>query len=240
MSFRAIAWSSVGKKLITGITGFALIGFLIGHLLGNLTLFIGPEAFNHYAHFLEELLHGWFIIAFEVVMIAIIVCHILAAATVAVLDKNRARPVAYKKLGRAGHTSRKTLSSVSMIISGLIIFGFLIWHIKTMKYGNPPIIAIEGGGTMKDLHAVVMRNFEQLWVVVAYVAVMILVGLHLRHGFWSAFQSMGWTNDRTLPTLERLSLIAGVLFAIGFMILPLVLHFTGGVGGGHADLTGGF
>ncbi len=226
--------------MITGITGFALIGFLTVHLLGNLTLFIGAEAFNHYAHFLEGLLHGWFIIAFEICLIAIFGFHIAAAVSVALLDKNRARPIAYKKLEKAGHTSRKTLSSVTMIISGTVIFIFLILHVKTMKYGSPPLIDMGHGESMKDLYAVVIRNFSSLWVTLLYVVVMILVGMHLRHGFWSAFQSLGWTSDRTLPTLEKLSIVIGVLYAIGFLALPLVLHFFCDVPAGHANLTGGF
>ena len=239
MSFRTVAWSSIGKKLITGATGLALILFLVGHLLGNLTLFIGPEAFNHYAHFLEELLHGWFIIAFEIGLIAVFLFHITAAVTVAWFDKNRARPIAYKKQGNAGHTSRKTLSSVTMIVTGSALLVFLVLHVKTMKYGGAKMIEMENGEMMKDLYGVVMHNFSRLWVVLAYTAVMILLGLHLRHGFWSAFQSLGWTNDRTLPMLEKLSLLCGFLFAIGFLILPLVLHFTGGVGLDHAAITGG-
>ena len=101
-SFQAAAWSSVGKKLITGITGLLLIGYVIVHLIGNLTLFIGPDAFNHYAHFLENLLHGWFVIAFEIALITVFLFHIISAATVALLDKFGARPVSYKKRADAG------------------------------------------------------------------------------------------------------------------------------------------
>ena len=225
-SLSAIVWSSVGKKVITGVTGILLFAFVCVHLIGNLTLFIPDDgaAFNHYAHFLEHAVHGWLIYIFEAGMIAIVAFHMLAAIFVAWTDKRSARPVGYKLSRHAGGNSRKTLASITMIYTGLIVIVFVILHVRMFKFADFPIVSYDGL-EMKNLFAVVVAAFNDLWIMAAYVAVMILLGLHLRHGFWSAFQSLGWTNDKWLPVLTRLALILAILLAIGFLILPLYIYF---------------
>ncbi len=225
-SFRAVVWSSVGKKVITGVTGFMLFGFVCIHLVGNMTLLIPDhgEAFNHYAHFLENAAHGWLIYAFEVGMIAILAFHMVAAVYVAWFDRRSARPVAYAVSRNAGGNSRKTLASTTMIYTGLIVIIFVILHVRMFKFtDHPPVVY--NGEEMKDLYAVVVSAFKQLPVMASYVAVMILLGLHLRHGFWSAFQSLGWTNDKWLPLLTGLALFFAILLAAGFLLLPLYIYF---------------
>ena len=119
-TFRSHVWSSVGKKMITGLTGLMLVGFVAVHLLGNLTLFIPDRghAFNAYAYFLEHAVHGWLILAFEAGLLAVFGFHIVAAVTVAWTDKRRARPVGYALVRNAGGKSRKGLPSTSMIVTG--------------------------------------------------------------------------------------------------------------------------
>lgn len=236
---RAALWSSVGKKLLTGLTGFMLMGFIIAHLLGNFTLLIGPEAFNHYAHFLETAFHGWLVIIFEVGMIVIFLVHMAAAVTVAVTDKLKARPTAYARREDAGGASRMTLASKSMIYSGVLLILFVIWHVKSFKFGGAGMIGDGHGGRIKDLYSVVTAAFANGPTTAIYVAVMLMLGLHLRHGFWSAFQSLGWTKKSTLPALENLAMVFGVIMAFGFLIIPIILYFSGGDGaamphaGGH-------
>lgn len=224
---RAILWSSVGKKVLTGLTGFMLMGFIIAHLLGNFTLLIGPEAFNHYAHFLETAFHGWLIYIFEVGIIAIFLVHMASAVTVAVTDKIKARPVAYEKKEDAGGASRMTLASKSMIYTGVLLVLFVIWHVKSFKFGGALMIPDGHGGEIKDLYTVVANAFAQPLVVGIYVAIMLMLGLHLRHGFWSAFQSLGWTRKATLPLLDKLAMVFAVLMALSFLIIPIIMHFGG-------------
>jgi succinate dehydrogenase / fumarate reductase cytochrome b subunit len=238
-SFRLIAWSSVGKKVITGITGLALFGFVIVHLLGNLTLFIGAEAFNNYAYFLEHLLHGWLIYAFEVGLITLFAFHMLAAITVAWTDKRRARPQGYAVVRDAGGASRKTLASRSMIITGIVLIVFVVIHVRMFKFADHPLVPRADGHMMKDLHAVVVEAFNNPLITIGYVAVMVLLGLHLRHGVWSAFQSIGWANDRTLPLLNGAALVFALLLAVGFLVLPLYIFFFVDPAAGHAATTGG-
>ncbi len=231
-SFGSALWSSVGKKVITGLTGFLLVGFVVVHLLGNLTLFIGPSAFNGYAHFLETAVHGWLIYAFEVGLIVIFAFHITAAVTVAVTDKLAARKQGYKYARNAGGRSRKTLASRSMIVSGIIIGFFVIAHVFLFKFGDHE----KGPDGVKNLYKTVVTWFKDPAFTAFTVVAMILLGLHLRHGFWSAFQSLGWTNDRWLPILTRVALVVSILLAISFILLPVVLFINGdpnALPGGH-------
>jgi len=225
-SFGSALWSSVGKKVITGLTGFALIGFVLVHLIGNLTLFIGPHAFNEYAHFLETAVHGGLIYAFEIFIFVVFVFHMVSAITVAWLDKRKGRDKGYKYAKNAGGKSRKTLSSQTMIYSGAVIFFFVIAHIYLFKFngGNPHEVDQHG---VKDLYKVVVLGFKGLGFTIFTVVTMILVGFHLRHGFWSAFQSLGWANDKYLPLLVNTALIFAVVLAIGFIIIPVYLFLSG-------------
>jgi len=226
-SFGSTLWSSVGKKVITGLTGLALIGFVVAHLLGNLTLFIGPHAFNEYAHFLETMAHGWLIYAMEAGIFLVFVFHIVSAVTVAWADKRKGREVGYKYAKDAGGKSRKTLASKTMIYTGSIILVFVIAHIFLFKFnaGAPHKVDQEG---VKDLYSVVVQAFHGVGFTVFTVVAMIMLGLHLRHGFWSAFQSLGLSNDRYLPLLIALARVISLLLAVGFIVIPIYLHLTGG------------
>ncbi len=236
-SVATFARSSVGKKVLVALTGLMLFGFLIVHLVGNLTLFIPNaehpgEAFNHYAHFLEGLLHGWLIYIFEIGLIAFFGIHAVYAITVALLDKRKARPQKYAMVRDAGGKSRKTLASRSMILTGPIILVFVVLHVKMFKFA--PELANTPHGEIKDLYAVVWNAFQNPAIVAAYMLVMILLGLHLRHGVWSAFQSMGWNSDRHIKTLTTVSWIAGVVLGLGFLVLPLYMMFLAAAPmGGH-------
>ncbi len=228
-SFGSTLWSSVGKKVITGLTGFALIGFVLVHLIGNLTLFIGPHAFNEYAHFLETAVHGGLIYAFEIFIFVVFVFHMVSAITVAWLDKRKGRDTGYKYAKDAGGKSRKTWASQTMIYTGGLIIFFVIGHIYLFKFnaGAPIPMHGEEGHQIKDLYQVVVLAFKGPAFTIFTVLVMILLGLHLRHGFWSAFQSLGWANDAYLPLLVRAALIFAILLAIGFIVIPIFLYLSG-------------
>ncbi|MBC8366247.1 succinate dehydrogenase cytochrome b subunit [bacterium] len=217
----AVLWSSVGKKILTGLTGLFLIGFLVVHLLGNLTIYMGPSALNGYAAFLEGIFDGWFVTLFEIGLIALFLVHISAAVAVAMLDKNRARPINYKKSVDAGGKSRKTFSSTTMIWTGVMLFLFILVHVWMFKLNVPHP---EHGGHA-DYYSVVIDAFKNPMIAGAYVLVMAIVGFHLRHGFWSAFQSMGWNNDRWIGLLYTLGLIVALLLAVGFLLLPVYVYF---------------
>lgn len=234
-SFGSAAWSSVGKKVITGLTGFFLIGFVVVHLIGNLTLFLGPHAFNDYAHFLENALHGWLIYAFEIGLFVIFIFHIVAAVTVAWTDKRKARQQGYKYNKNAGGKSRKTLASSTMIYTGVFLLVFVIGHIYLFKFGNHEI---DTHG-VKNLYKTVVTVFKGVGFTIFTVVAMTFLGFHLRHGFWSAFQSLGLANDKYLPLLVRLALVFAVLLAIAFIVIPIYLFAFGDPNLVQAATSGG-
>lgn len=233
-SLSAVVRSSVGKKFISGLTGLLLCGFVAGHLAGNLLLLVGRDAFNEYAHFLETVGHGYLVYVAEVGLLAVFVFHAVSGVMVA-LDRRRARAVGYRKVGNAGGPSRKTLSSRSMIYTGLVLLVFVPVHVWMFKLG--PGVA-EGyassidGEPLRDLYRLVIEWFQNPGVVAAYVAVMLLLGTHLRHGFWSAFQSLGANNPKYMPLIHAIGIAFAILVAIGFLWLPVYLYLFAGPAGG--------
>ncbi len=217
--------TSIGRKVITGLTGLGLVGFVIGHLLGNLTLFFGPEAFNAYAHKLESL--GPILYVIEIGLIAVFVFHIFYA--IAVTSQNRgARKSKYVESGTKGKPSRKNLSSQTMIYTGVVLALFTVIHVWMFKFG-PGMAAgysyeLHGEYT-RDLYTLVAEWFQNPWVVLGYVAVTVLLGVHIRHGFWSAFQSLGAYHPKYTPLIYGAGVILAVLLALGFLALPVFMFF---------------
>ena len=229
LQLKTIFWSSVGKKIISAATGLALIIFSTVHLLGNLALLRGdPDPFNKYTHFLESF--GFLLYVVELGLVAVFLFHITMGVMVWI-DKKRARPEGYIKTAKAGSPSRMTFSSKNMIITGLVLFIFTIIHLKNFKYG--PNIA-EGyiteidGVQMRDLFRLVIESFQNIYYVIGYTVAMALLGFHLRHGFWSAFQSLGVNHPRLSPFIAVVGVLVAIVLAIGFLLLPLWIYFKGG------------
>jgi succinate dehydrogenase / fumarate reductase cytochrome b subunit len=226
----SILLSSVGKKIINALTGLLLVLYTIAHLIGNLTLLRGdPVPFNKYAHFLEST--GILLYVIEFGLLLIFLFH----ATVGVmvwLDKRKARPQGYVVSADAGSPSKKTWSSKNMIITGLVLAIFTIIHVKSFKYGpgitEGYIVNIDGV-EMRDLYRLVVETFHNIYYMIGYVVVMILLGLHLRHGFWSAFQSLGVQHQKLVPFIYAVGILIAIVLGIGFLFIPLYIFFTGGV-----------
>lgn len=217
-------WSSVGKKILMALTGLAMIIFLIEHLSGNLLLFNkNPDPFNKYSHFLISF--GWIIIVAELILIAILIFHIVSGVSV-FLGKKKARPVSYKKTANAGGPSKKTISSTTMIYTGILIFVFLAIHLKTFKFGSYYTTNVDGV-EMRDLYRLVIEVFQKPGYVIWYVAAMAFLGFHLRHGFWSAFQSLGAYHPRYMPIIYAIGIIVAIVLAVGFLGIPIWIYFTG-------------
>lgn len=221
--------STVSKKVIMAISGILLAGFLIVHLGGNLTLLVSADLFNSYAYHLEAL--GPLLYVAEAGLVAIFLFHVVAAIQVW-LEKKRARTDKYAMLVTKGGPSKNTLISRSMIITGLVLLVFIPLHIWMFKYnsGTPHPTTEVNGQEVKDLYAIVLAAFKNPLIVAAYTGVMLLLGAHLRHGFWSALQSLGAMNARWTPLVYTAGLVFAVLMAGGFLFLPLYFFFfvTGG------------
>lgn len=221
MPSSSLLWNSVGKKVIMGLTGLLMVLFLIEHLTGNLLLLNpDPAPFNKYSHFLISF--GWFLVVAELLLLAIFVGHVVAALSVT-LRNRRARNQKYVMLRSAGPPSKKNVASTTMIYSGILIFVFLVIHLKTFKYGPYYTTEIDGV-VMRDLYRLVVETFSKPGYVIWYVAAMVFLGLHLRHGFWSAFQSLGMHHPRYTPIIYSVGILIAVVLALGFIGIPVWIY----------------
>lgn len=212
--------SSIGKKLLTGISGIGLVLFVVVHLLGNLTLFFSASAYNQIAYVIEAL--GPLTYLIEGLLLAIALLHIFIGINIHI-GKRKARPTGYAKYESAGEPSRQSLSSRSMIISGLVIGAFLVVHLATFKFGTYYTLPGSSPGSSKrDLARLVFETFQKPEYTFGYVAVLSLLGLHLRHGLWSALQSLGVATN--IRAYEVSALLGGAI-ALGFIGLPLAIYF---------------
>ncbi len=214
--------SSVGKKIMTGVTGLALCLFITSHLIGNLLLLIGRDAFNEYTYKLESM--GSILYFIEGGLALCFILHAMIGISIW-FKAREARPIAYKMVGYAGEPSKKTYASRSMIITGIIMFGFLVIHLASFKFG--PAVRYEHNGVMmRDLYTLVVMKFQTPLYAFGYTVVMLLLGVHLRHGFWSAFQSLGLTNPRLKPVIFGFGIFFAAALATGFVALPLWIYWS--------------
>lgn len=213
--------SPIGKKIITGVTGLGLTLFVLVHMTDNLVLFTSASAYNQLAHFINSL--GILLYIIEFILLGLVVFHAASAISIK-LNSQQARPVGYKQLKSAGKPSKQSLSSRTMLITGLVLLVFLVLHLLTFKFGAyyPTVI---NGVEMRDLAALVIEKFQHPLYAFGYVGVMLLLGFHLRHGIWSGLQSLGVMNRNLSPMVYAIALILAILIAIGFLILPLAIYF---------------
>jgi succinate dehydrogenase / fumarate reductase cytochrome b subunit len=216
-------FSTVATKVLVGLTGLSLVGFLCVHLAGNLLLYVGPATFNAYSH---ALISNPFVIPLELGLLALFVVHVLQAVTNWWSDR-RARPIAYQVKRGAGGRSRKSAASTTMIWTGPILFVFVAVHVATMKYGAwyPATIHGEEG---RDLYRLVTEVFRNPAWVAFYAACMAAVGFHLWHGVSSAFESLGLNGPRFTPRVVTAGKVLAALVGAGFFLIPLYLFFIGG------------
>ncbi|MEJ2367833.1 MAG: succinate dehydrogenase cytochrome b subunit [Acidobacteriota bacterium] len=200
--------TTVGKKLVMAVTGIILFLFIVGHLLGNLQIFMGPKRINDYAAFLKstgELL--W--IVRGVLLIALIL-HIVAAVQVT-LANWKARPQKYvmKKSIEADYASR------TMVWTGPIIFLYLLFHLAmfTFLWTGP-------GYSHTDVYANVISAFQQWPIALIYIVAMLCLGFHLYHGLWSMFQTLGVNNPKINYGRRVFSVVFSVLITLGYISIP--------------------
>ncbi|MDJ0596401.1 MAG: succinate dehydrogenase cytochrome b subunit [Pleurocapsa sp. MO_226.B13] len=213
--------SPIGKKIITGITGLGLSLFVLFHMAGNLTLLASTKAYNRLAHFLNSL--GILLYAVELILLGLVIFHVVVGISIK-LNTWQARPTGYSQIKSAGAPSKQSLSSRSMMITGLILLGFLILHVATFKFGTYYTTVINGV-EMRNLSRLVIEKFHNPVYAFGYTGVMIMLALHLRHGLWSAWQSIGLLNSKISPLVYAIALVLAISMAIGFIILPLAIYF---------------
>jgi succinate dehydrogenase / fumarate reductase cytochrome b subunit len=217
---RSLLGSLVTTKLIIGVTGILLFAYLILHIAGNLMVFLGPQTFNGYAHFL---ISNPLVVPVEIGLLVVFLIHLFKAIRMTFENQN-ARPAKYAKKEWAGGASQKSIASSSMILTGLAILIFVPIHVWQFKYGTH----YEFGEGIRDLYRTEVENFSSPIAVFLYVAMMVLVGLHLWHGVGSSFQSLGLNGPRFTPLIRKIGKVSAVVIAGGFIVIALWVFVAGG------------
>ena len=203
--------SSIGKKLLMAITGFCFLLFLIVHLAGNLTLYGGQALFNSYAEHLHAL--GPVVTIAEIGLLLLAIVHVLTGI-ILFIGNLKARPTRYAVNKRAGG---RTWGSATMPYTGLLLLCFVVLHLLNFHFVDK---------SQTPIYTIVAATFNQTWYVCIYVVAMIVVALHVRHGFWSAFQTIGANHPKYMPFIMRAAIALSLLVGIGFGLIPIYIAWV--------------
>jgi succinate dehydrogenase / fumarate reductase cytochrome b subunit len=212
--------TAVGKKYVMAITGIIGIGFVLVHMIGNLKMYLGPADFNHYSEFLRDLLVPilprtvalWLL---RLVLIGAIVLHLHAAYSLTILN-HKARPVKYQS---DRDYVAANFASRTMRWSGIIVLLFIIWHLLDLTAGT-----LNGGNYHRgDAYSNVSNSLDRPAVAIFYIIANIALGIHLFHGVWSLFQSMGWSNPKFNKWRRQLAAGIATLIVVGNVSFPIAV-----------------
>jgi succinate dehydrogenase / fumarate reductase, cytochrome b subunit len=206
--------SSTAAKALVALTGLSLVAFLVLHLAGNLLVFAGPRTFNAYS---DKLIRNPLVYPLEIGLAAIFLLHAYRALR-GLLAGRHARPERYHHVRWAGKPSRRSTASWTMAWTGLWMLLFVAVHLKGLKWGAHYTVP---GSEVRDLYRTQMEHLGQPLVALFYLVSMVLIGMHLWHGAWSAFQSLGLGDRRWTPRLVRAGKTAAALLAGGFIFVAL-------------------
>jgi len=199
------------------LTGVILFGYVVAHLLGNLQIFGDPEQINKYAAFLHNPANAALLWVARAALLVAVLMHIVASVQLWKL-KSDARPVAYVKKEDAA----ATYASRTMMWSGPIVAAFVIFHVLHLTVGAVlPLQEI--GPNEPNVRANVIAGFLNPAVSAFYILAIILLCMHLYHGLWSMFQSLGFSHPRYTPRLKRGAAIFAILIAIGNCSIPVAV-----------------
>lgn len=200
--------SSIGKKLLMAVSGLCFCMFLAVHLAGNLSLYGGKGMFNSYATHLHAL--GVLLVVAEWGLLLLALVHILTGLTL-FYQNFGARPERYQVKKRAGG---RTLGSATMPYTGILLLAFVVFHLINFHFVDK---------SQTTIYDIVTAAFASPLYVALYVAAMIVAAVHVSHGFWSAFQTVGANHPKYMPMIRTLSVIFALLVAFGFGLLPIYI-----------------
>jgi succinate dehydrogenase / fumarate reductase cytochrome b subunit len=217
----AIWTSIIGKKIVMAVSGAVLVLFILGHVAGNLKIFSGPEEIDAYSRFLREVgypefSYGQLLWVVRSVLLIAVVLHITAAYQLTMINR-RTRPVDYatKKNVETG------LSALTMRWSGVLLAIFVVFHLMHFTLG---VVGFQPGQFVHlDVYENVVVGFAVWPIAVFYILAMAALCLHLNHGIWSAFQTLGWSNARNQRGLKIFSTIVAILVFLGFSSVPIAV-----------------
>ncbi|MBN1301527.1 MAG: succinate dehydrogenase cytochrome b subunit [Melioribacteraceae bacterium] len=214
--------SSIGKKIVMAVTGIFLIIFLIVHLIGNITLFFGPDAFNGYVSTLDVVKP--LIRVIEVVLLAVFIFHIFNGLRLWLENKKTQGGKFFGKYRVNASSENSSFSSRTMIISGSIVFIFLVLHLGTF-FWRFNVHDPQGYADTHQYFFIVSELFGIWWYSALYVIAVLLLGFHLNHGFQSAFQTFGWNNKKYFPLIQKFGTVYAIIMALGFASMPVYFFF---------------
>ncbi|HSB53760.1 MAG TPA: succinate dehydrogenase cytochrome b subunit [Gemmatimonadales bacterium] len=206
-------WSStLGKKVVMGVTGLIMVGFVIAHMLGNLQAFESAEKFNAYGAMLQGPLHE-VVLALRVVLLVSVLLHIVAAYQLTMRSRS-ARPVGYART----EPQMSTLASRTIRIGGIVLLLFIPYHLLHFTTGDVHPDFIRG-----DVYHNLVTGLARPGVAIFYVVAMLALGLHLYHGAWSAFRTMGVGPEDPHPRHRPLTTLVAVVVWLGFTSIPVAV-----------------
>ncbi len=211
--------SSIGRKLVMATTGMCLVGFVIVHLLGNSSIFIGADGINAYAEHLHAL--GPIVWIFRIILLSLFGLHIFFGIQLT-LENRAARPIDYNQKKNI----RTSFGAETMIYTGLAILAFAVYHLFhfTMHVTNPEISAsvlpLDALGR-SDVFTMMVLSFQKFFISAVYAGAMVTLLLHLSHGVQSLFQTFGVLNGNTLPIMEKIARAAAIVIFVGFVSIPV-------------------
>jgi succinate dehydrogenase / fumarate reductase cytochrome b subunit len=204
--------STLGKKAVMGVTGLIMIGFVIVHMAGNLQVFIGSDKLNAYGAMLHGPLHEITLI-FRAVLLVSLILHVVAAVQLTQLDR-AARPVGYaKQVAQAA-----TPASLTLRVGGVVLLLFIVLHLLHFTTGQIHPDFIEG-----DVYHNLISGLSHPVVAILYIVAMAAVGLHLYHGAWSSFRSLGAAQPRPNPLHRPVARVLAVVVWLGFTVIPVAV-----------------
>jgi len=218
MSLGTTLKSSIGAKALMAITGIVLVLFVIGHMVGNLQVFLGPDQLNHYAHTLQSL--GPILWIIRLVLLTTLVAHIWSAVVVVRMSVT-ARPVAYQK--------RKDLATGfaarTMLVSGIVVALFIVYHILHFTTGTIDMAGSYGqqlaNGEGADVYKMVVEGFQHPLTTLVYCLATVVLCLHLSHGVSSLMQTLGFRNDSNASCIDKIGPVLAIIILIGNLSMPL-------------------
>jgi len=218
--FAKLFKNSVGRKLIMAASGLGMIGFVVVHLLGNLSIFLGPDGINLYADRLHSLGPLIWLARFG---IAVMAAFHIGFGIWLTLENRRAKPEGYAVKKRLA----STFASETMIYSGLLLLTFILFHLLHFTLGLvfPAISSLVDSAGRADVFTMVAESFRKIPIVIIYLAAMAVLFFHVGHGFKSLLQTIGLNNDRTLPWFAKASPLVSLILALGYVSIPMLILF---------------
>lgn len=212
---------SIGRKVVMAITGLLMVLFVVGHLLGNLSIFAGADGINAYAAKLHSLAAVVWLT--RVVMLTAVAFHLVISIQIT-LENNRANPTPYAVDRRL----RTSFAGKNMIWTGLWLGGFIVFHLFHFTIRSVPgmeIVQVQDTLGRFDVFAMVAGGFGKAFTMGAYVISMVSLFLHMSHGIQSTFQSLGLNNPKTMPGFVTFGTVLSVIFLLGYGSIPVAIFF---------------